>query len=666
MRKCVELLKNCVQEEEVLSTKVLKSYGISANDLVYLKKAGYLESKKRGIYEFVDKKEDALLSSLERGEYEEAVKIIEFRLVSASGKELKDLNLYLFILNLLIDLPEELRDMVKSFSKEDILYALGEGGNIVENDARELILKQRFSQALDKYRSILNEDSIKDYKVLFDVLENVNELEIEFNNDINDLIDQKDYENLVMLLTKRQQILKLQSTHFAFLRIAEDMINIKETGLIPQSTEPAYNNIFSYIYSRNYDKALECVDKRVKLYGMLTDICSLIEDVKNKQKDNLIQEEKNVSPLVSAAFTCLKLYLEENNLVEYEDLVSNLMLLSLIKKDKSLNLLTETMSKIENRSYDFDLQMFIQLFYKALSDKSFDEARVYIKIIESAKKIGQICTLTDGLARILDITEANWKRLKTSEVNLLDKQSEKSESNATSIATEVLEIFKLEDNVKQEVVECTHEDEDEESLQFLEEQLHDTDSFQEDVFEADLHEVEAVDVVPNELDVNEPKDTMSLMRDIYEKISKERGIVVIDTNLFDNIQMVNRSLKAFKNMMYFKVVYDGEERLVFRIHNNTNINFRNLFKVAEQAYSNGDYQKHIETSLDIMENSYNLEYKFFGVLGMSYSKIGEYEKAIDCLKVAQGIADAKGKNIDYRTLIEKLEEEIENKKTMDL
>lgn len=83
----------------------------------------------------------------------------------------------------------------------------------------------------------------------------------------------------------------------------------------------------------------------------------------------------------------LKDYLTNNNLLEYLFLILNLVKIDSILDDKLYSNTMLKLSLIKNNSFTFDTSEYVMKFYETLALKRYEEASIYLDIIENASKM---------------------------------------------------------------------------------------------------------------------------------------------------------------------------------------------------------------------------------------------------------------------------------------
>ena len=164
----------------------------------------------------------------------------------------KDYNLYLYLLSFVTEIPQEYKSKIKELTKDDILYQ-GKGIEI-ENGIRQAITQNKFKYAYQQINRIITRDiqySVK-FELIRALLAQIIELEKQIKKEISYLIKNKQYQEIVYILTKKQAQNKLNKTETYILIITKAIIKIITTKNIPSITENNKYDIYEALIGNDF------------------------------------------------------------------------------------------------------------------------------------------------------------------------------------------------------------------------------------------------------------------------------------------------------------------------------------------------------------------------------------------------------------------------------
>lgn len=258
-----------------------------------------------------------MLSKIKWGYFEEAFEYYKNLEDNDNGKHRLDNNLYLYLLNLLMELPEEYQEKIKGFTKYDLIYP----PNVInkdENMVRIAVCNEKFSYACNLLNDLINKKQ-KEYSIKFEVikalLSKVIDKEKEFKSKLLYLAETEQYFNIINLLKERSNKKKLNKLENYVLIITDAIIKIINTKQIPEKTEEITHNMYRALMGNNFELAIEINDTHHLLVGtnkdsdvihvLLLKIIELIKQVENKNRKeqltnpniSLLPQENELTPL---------------------------------------------------------------------------------------------------------------------------------------------------------------------------------------------------------------------------------------------------------------------------------------------------------------------------------------------------------------------------------
>lgn len=321
-------LYNGVLENKELTTGELKSYGFSSKDLTKLVRDGVLVRQVRGLYEFRDA--DALFQyrlevnpytagkcidkcyeidsrhveanlklfarNIKKGKLEVAISHLDNLYFASDDKDKKDYNLFLLLLDMMGELPSNLKDIVRNLTLEDVLVdeaAFKEQGGL-DNEVRRKIFQKQFLGVADSLEQ--REDSLT-IAVLRILLHNINRwVNIQFNiSKVNQLIKDNRFKELLDYYNSRGCRNFVEDNLVILLNDIKELLEngrVQKVGKEGDFTLNLYKAIDEGLYNQALDISIEFCEKNGKvkennsLYLLLVKINSLIEVVQSINAKN--------------------------------------------------------------------------------------------------------------------------------------------------------------------------------------------------------------------------------------------------------------------------------------------------------------------------------------------------------------------------------------------
>ena len=335
--------------------------------------------------------------------YERAIFIAPKLLETKNPYYIKDTNFYLYMLIFIADVPDTIKDKVKSFTLEDI--------KIIENDfryvktsdqnrVRALAFNQYFSKALDVYNETCLRSEIASPRnfLVRELLNQAVYLAKVRRQNIEDLVFNKKYKELITFLDNLDEKIGL-ITYDKYIRILANTIIEINNGKIPEIKEENCSNVFEAINANNFELALSYSKAHHNnkhnsdIFTILLDeITSLIHNLKFKKVEETVSFKELLEYLyksndLNIFLNKLSIYLKSINQSEKEIIIVNLFKLSILKKDLSYSLPLEALIALNNNTYDFDVNEYLTDFYLSINERNLEEAKIYLNIIECGNKL---------------------------------------------------------------------------------------------------------------------------------------------------------------------------------------------------------------------------------------------------------------------------------------
>jgi len=697
-------LYECVILGKELTTKELNSYGFNSKDINELIEQGIIERVKRGYYSFtgIDQlfsygKElvslknydqanicfnrcydlnprhsrtcfQLFVQSLNRKDYEAVFKYFNVLMDTENPYHILENNFYLYLLNMITDIPEEHREYARYLKYEDIRVDFNDRRyqDVPQyNKIRVSILQRKFPFALKQLRDLTEQHgsaTVQDIitrTLLFQVIN----VETKSKNTLIGLAKSKQYNEIVQYLEEKQRRYNLSITDTYTLKLAKQLIDLIRTKKIPKANIFETENLFEAIDGYNYKLALNLNksynakaginDDQNVMNLLLADICEMIrnlslpkKEIEPAVKQEVIPQKEEVvvsTPKVGSnsfsdvisylmksdletAFQVLKSYLESINKKEYEFLIVNLIKLSVIEKDVAFTKPMITLTYISRDNFTFDMSTYIQEFYVALSQNKFDVARVYLDIISKASIIGQNQISTEALLQVLNAAESivDDKKVTSSatrEVNAAVQKTSKIEEqpiNPKEPKQPLSGEFKKAAPSEQKTGPQSQKEE----------------------------KKPLIETRDSEKEFIESKHNLLL---------NGEGIVLLKPMNRERRKRIHHMVEEYHDMKSFSIGEDDRRQIVLRYKPQTQdyIDIKKVMAEGNTAYNQGNYDLCIANYLRLLQYKEPIA-AVYAKLGLAYMKKWNKEKAIDYLTIATELSKQEDKRFDFSDLIASL------------
>ena len=674
-----------IGEENDLTTKQLNLYGFNTTDINKLIEGNVIERVKRGHYSFRDT--DKLFDygvKLAKGnnydlanrtflkcfelepnnykyclqlftvcihekEYDKAFKLYDRLYKLSNDNEKIDLRYYMYLLNYITDIPGKYKDMVEGTNYYSIKIPSDDkrySDVMSYNRARSTAIKGKFSSAW----RILYAITIKNRGYTLQDIAEKNLLtqtiteEKKSRKVVNSLVSEKKYDAVIDYLENKRKKHKLNTIEEYIIKLSESYLIIKNSSTIPIEKNIDTDNLFEAIQANKFDLALkinnefnkerEIANEDNTLNIILTDICKLINSLKksntNKKPDIVEEQQKEVksdnnfmslvSSLMSndidSAFKYLECYLLEIGKSEYGYIITNLIKLSILEKDIAYTAPMLELSLMNSNNYQFNINNYIQKFYLCLSSERLDEAEIYLNIIGSATKINNENLSIDNLYKVLEThkSKTNYQN----NTPILESNNQVQESNNT-----------------------------------YEEEFDDDED--EAAFDSDLPK--------NNEDIIREQSDIKFIEKKHNELIKNKGIIILNSMSKERTNFILNEADKYLDMSVFTIVDGGKTRIVLKYNelDYEDFDVKALITEAIADYKSGRYKDNLDKQIKILETNVDQRSSNYAMIGLSYMKLYDIDKAIEYLTVANYLAKEEKSTREYGDLILRLKGEIDKK-----
>ena len=650
-----------------LTTKELNSYGFTGKDLKKLIEDGKLERIKIGLYRFIDSKvfydlgkqaiseknyeignsyfekcyeldntnEKALYSlfikSVKDRKYDYTIKYYEKLITTANNHCKKDYNTYIYLLNIITKLPQNLQEYAKKLTLEDLSLLTTENRYkdiIAQNKIRKSIINKNLKFALKQLNDLTakyKENTVYDV-VLRTLIIDAIEKEKIYSEELLKLIKNKQYQESITILKEKEQSQNLSIIEQYIVKLSKTILYIKKNKEIPSKIIEETENIYNAIDGNNYSLALDLSISNSKKYNLdnnnnimyllLTEISNLIKELEsNKSLEATKIEQKNKPSIgvtdiinnliqndIDASLVAIKEYLNIRNKKEYEFLITNLIKISLLEKDITYTKAILVLINLNKNNYQFDVSNYIEEFYLALSQNKFEEAKIYLDIISNSKKLGQECIFTENLQKVLNQAKITV------------------EKKITSTQTEI----KQEETIYEVIPK-----EEKEPKKVLNKQKETTPV-----------------VSDSEKEFIETK---------YQKLLLEKGAILLKPMNKERRNRIYEIIDNYPDVVAFSIGTGEIKNIVLRYkpYIEEYIDIKKLIIDGNKAYTDQNYDECINCYLQVLSFG-KPKTMSYAKLGLSYMKKFNLEKAIEYLTIATQLSKEKNEAFDFTELIDSL------------
>lgn len=687
-------------DSKELTTKELVELGFNKHDIAKLVEEGKIRRVRRGYYDLVEcdglfKYANVLFSkrvfNVERGRkalercleidptngsvhtrlFNSALysrdydKVFEhFQVLDNKDKEnyKKDLNLWLYLLSFITDVPEEYLSRVKNMQVSDVLTLSTDeryADKLNQNLFRNSVIGNRLGEAEAVFSNSV-EAKEKNKKIYTLITEKLLKDAIVCNSKkhelIYTLIIKGYYHDAESILEKESELHGLAGTDQFMLTIINDMIGLIEDGEIPCIEERKDKELGTYIDDvirrHDYRRALElyndyCVGDnslnskylgimlerinaeidKVELMSEYDDKKYTLEEVLPLEENVVVLEIKTGENInnsifvditnsllnqdIDKAFELIDKYLNDIGKSQYKGYIIDLIKLGLLDKDKAFIDAMSQLSAIGRDKEIFDVSVYIQDFYFSLVNKDFKKAEIYLDILSMSKVLGNIDI------NISDMREALLEEIKRSD-----------ELNKKYGFDEI-----VNDDKDNKVVESTSEEVSDKKI-------------------AEVTDEQGKEVEDGKIDYT--------LTDVIDDVLNNSNVVMLEPMSSDECRDVLNTVKRFDTIRVSVLdEEDGKKRIVLRYvdKNLPYVDIGTTLKKANNCYNNWQYSETIDLLQSVLPKLDEPRSFVYAKLGFAYQKTtydGDYSKAIDYLTLAQEQSKKEDVVRDYSKVIEEL------------
>jgi len=593
-------------------------------------------------------------------------KTVEYfdRMYHANGEDeicRSDNNCYLLLLNEVLKLPNKYQEIIQNLKLEDVL--LPENNmccNDVEyqNQIRKSIFNKKFDVVLSKLCiektlfSIITISLCNRMKWVKAAIKKKRKI----NKKLYVYLQNQEYEEVVSLLELPENEIVLNLVNSCFLGLSRALLEIRKTGEIPEKRNVSTDNLFIAIKAKDYALALDIAltndanSKSSQLFiQILIDIYEeikkiegikkqeietsfVLEDAKIEVEEIPVQKKEELFPFISVleylrnkqveqAIQQMHSYLQVLGKEQYTFLLDDLIKISIIIHDLLYQKVIVAFTCINKEKFMLDISSYVESFYNALKEHSFEEAELYLHIISSSK--------LDLNFQIELVLEKAFDDVKQRAVGI------EKETRTAIIQTN--DFNQNNEQVKEVVEENT-----------VRKKTPNQDEMQ------------------SNKKISEDRIKIYVDKKIGE-LGKVKGLVLLNEMSREERKVVHTYIESLPNVTSFSIGTEQNRRVVLRYIdetlNNAQIDFKYERSLVKEAFANQDYSTCIKISLKLLSQKNFRANKFdYKSLAFASFKRGNKERAITYFTIVTELNKINPKyyNVrdDYSDLIAELKGEI--------
>lgn len=458
----LDKINKSIIKKDVLTTKELNEYGFNSLDLKNLVTNNTLKRIKRGYYSLASvndlffygkrllvKKEyeranecfkrcfeldpnnngacfQLFFYEIQKENYEKAFKYFEVFYNANTNDDNKfynsDNNFYLYLLNMIIKLPEKYNEIVASLEFKDIRVDFKDKRyekTKEQNEFRSFAFNKKFLLAMKKLNILIEKTGNRRQNIIIKgLLSKAIEVQKEKIEIITNLAKEKEYDKLIEFLERLNNEHKLSMAEEYTLLLAKELNNTIKTNMVPQYTYLAADNFFEAIDKRNFNRALklnleyvQSLNQNIKEntnHILLKEITKLTlvnskKEVKEHKKENVYNKEFLISKLEELEKRGI-IILEPMNDEEIEEVnniicnISNIKSFTIGENPKQIVLkyhikgyieVRDLIQKASNAYDEKDFELATELYKNVLMHLKTPSTFIYAKL---GKSYMQLCS----------------------------------------------------------------------------------------------------------------------------------------------------------------------------------------------------------------------------------------------------------------------------------
>lgn len=236
--------------------ELVKLYNFNQYECTCFLNEGYLTKPSKNHYRVeralvIKVLSSKLLKIIHEKRLTEGISIIE-ELISTDKENVVDYNFYLYLMAKIIEMPEELDRLIKSFKAKDLYNYFRKNNSLVD-----YVMDEKIGAARFLYKDIINSIETPDIydEIVIALLDILYNREVAIKSTIADLLDHEEYDLAINVLSTELQDYPNQK--FEILLYLLKLCRCIEVYKVhPKREEPLQKSFYDYILSGNFEDAV--------------------------------------------------------------------------------------------------------------------------------------------------------------------------------------------------------------------------------------------------------------------------------------------------------------------------------------------------------------------------------------------------------------------------
>lgn len=606
-----------VNSGEELTTKKLNEIGLNSNKITEYINKGIINRISRGKYELLN---DNLVNYMPNI-YRELIELMNknelgkfSKLLLVANSNNKEINrVYVYLASLIYPISSELRDVLEQYKNEGFYIEQESYTSDYINYVIYLLFAKKFTPLINFVeKSVENEED----KLLLLLLNKVQKKYWTSIKILNLLAFEKNYEEIVRLLEKEQEILELPKFKLKVQMLAKKYLELDKCIVIPKKKKEDSDSLYSAIMNNDFEKALSFCNKKDD-EDIIYDIVHDIYVISKRRTFNAFIEDIEKSGSIIEIVNKIDEFLIPYGKERYSSLLLDTIKIDLHYNKYNYKKYSRSKSLVNdliNNKFIYQTNYYIKEFYYELSKGNISNAQSYLNILNNGKFLGYFCPICELLENVLLYTTRLYNNEEVGVINFSIM------NNDCSI-------------VDEEYNELNADEEDE----YIEED----ESVEE---EKEYVPVNKQEEIYNQSDIN-------YILNQIDRVRNSKEIKVLKKIKGNRLNVLEEKVSESEDTSYIKV---GERYiLVYTPDKNNDIDCKSLIIEGEKIYREQKYKDALLIYKKVLWTGKAKAYTY-AKIGLCHLKLNNIKACIDYLNVATELSRYTGKNYDFSLLIEKL------------
>jgi hypothetical protein len=385
--------------------------------------------------------------------YDEALKYFDGVFNNDNAYYRGDTNTYLLLLFELTELPEKYKEIIPTIKLNDLEPLEDDKRYPDKNKLRDMrkdIFNRKYGQAMSNLNYIIysREDGKQKVQDLLikTLLVQIIKLKRQQYESLFAWLSNKEYLKMIEMFEIIREKSGLTIIENACYCILKTIIQIEGDGFFKKPEPIETKDLFEALNFENYELALELNESfntekgidsnKTFITLLLRDLVLLINSFEKKEEIELEEElpkeqdkklepsnsfpENLISGYYNEALIILQKYLKSANKEDYMFLMVNLLKGSLIEGDADFIRPLVFLNSIIEDDFMLDTTCCLDMFFRSLSERKYNNARIYLTIISEADKFIKQDIDIKILEQVLALSENLSKRSNPEDIEIIE------------------------------------------------------------------------------------------------------------------------------------------------------------------------------------------------------------------------------------------------------